>query len=149
MLSDARIPESAIPPHFCRWFRFSLLTLVALIVAADNPHRTPNLTTASAKSFADNVGKTVAIEGKITTFGKMGCCFLSPKLNVTFYVIPSVQARAESRYKDWGRYEGKTVCISGLLKFQPAPEPPGDGTSARPPAYYYMVLQDTSIQAAE
>lgn len=126
-----------------RLLRFGALALVMLTGCS---HRTPDLTQASAETFAANVGNTVSLEGRLST-GKLGYSLwnATPE-HVTFYVIPEIPAEGAFA-GSWHLLEHQ-VRVTGKLKFSPAADPPNrDPTMASGPSnYYYMVLQETKIE---
>ena len=123
-----------------------------LIVAADPGDVGPpaNLTEATKKVFADNVGKPVVIEGQLGV-GKLGYSLRrsAKSEEVMFQVIPPMPAKGLYRFpKSWDQYLDQTVRVSGTLKFRPARRAPPDPTRATLPDLYFLEIQDSTIEPA-
>jgi hypothetical protein len=114
------------------------------------PTLVPNLTMASAASFAASVGKPVVLDGQLSV-GKLGYSLLgATPQNVAFYVISRTPASGPNAYpRSWQQYLDRKVRVSGILKFQSIPKIRTDATRATVPDYYFLVLQDATIKPLE
>jgi hypothetical protein len=110
----------------------------------------PNLTMASAETFAASVGQPVVVEGKLSV-GKLGYSLLgATPQNVAFYVISRTSGGGPIKYpRSWQQRIDKKVRVSGILNFQPVPNLRTDAAHATAADYYFLVLQDATIEQLE
>lgn len=128
-----------------------LRLLPLILVVAAHPGdigRPADLTEATKKVFADNVGKPIVIEGRLGV-GKLGYSLRrSPKGEaVMFQVIPQMPAKDFYRYPEsWNQYLDQMVRVSGTLMFRPARRAPPDPTRATLPDLYFLEIQNSKIE---
>jgi len=122
----------------------ALAISTALSGAAEPP---ADLTGAAAANFKSALGNKVMLRGRLES-GKDGQCLLgATPSNVVFYVVPDIPANGPFHYPEaWSRLEHQQVRITGELKFRSFNRSTAKGFGQMPPDYYYMVLQQTTIE---
>ena len=114
-------------------------------VAEPSPSPVDNRTNCE-KKFSERVDHVVTVTGKFSLFGKLG----------SFIMIDDCQIylRSDQRF-DWNddKYsmmEGKSVRVTGTLRFKryPAP-PPGPVAEARAPSHFYFDPRISRIELNE
>lgn len=125
----------------------ALVVIAMLATAAD---KVPDLTGAEAKEFKAHLGRVVTLRGRMEQGVQGPCLFGAIPKGVAFYVIPKLPARGIYSYpENWNRLMHREVRLTGELKFRSFSQANRDAGLQTPPDYYYMVLQDTAIQAIE
>src|SRR4051794_35630193 len=127
-----------------------LASLFATATIAGAADKAPDLTGADAKSFKAHLGRVVSLRGRLEE-GVQGPCLhgATPK-NVVFYVIADMPASGSYSYPDtWTRLSHRQVRITGQLKFRSFPQANRDAGLQTPPDYYYVVLQNATIEPIE
>jgi hypothetical protein len=111
----------------------------------------PDLTHGSEKDFEASLDQVVSISGRMI-HGKLGYCFAD--LAAHFYVVPTVPAGGYTYPAEWEQLLNRRVRVTGKLYFRAYPQlelkesHPNEMRPAIPPDHYYMVLQDSRIEAA-
>jgi hypothetical protein len=137
---------------------FGLMGAVAAIVlgCADQANAPkaeaslPDLTHGSEKDFEARLGQVVTISGRMI-HGKLGYCFADLR---DFYVIPTVPAGGYRYPAEWEELVDHHVRVTGKLHFRTYPKVefkesyPNEMRPVVVPDHYYMVLQDSRIEAA-
>ena len=115
-----------------------------LTIAVEN---TPDLTRASASAFKTNLNQIVTLRGMLEV-GMQGYCLVgSTPTNVVFYIIPDMPANGIYCYPDsWQRLKHQKVRVTGKLKYRSFDHKSKDPLQQIPPDYFYMTLQQTSVQ---
>jgi len=132
-----------------RLILFALITNAALGVSAGQPH---DLTGAGPATFKANLGKVVTLRGQLEQ-GKAGPCLVgATPTNVVFYVIPDMPPSGIYTYPgSWDRLMHQQVRVTGELRFRSfdRTKKEKDTLLQAPPDYYFMVLQQTSVEGIQ
>ena len=130
--------------------KFTLYALIASVSLAVSAGQPPDLTGEGPATFKANLGKVVTLRGRLEE-GKEGpCLFGATPTNVVFYVIPDMPPSGIYTYPgSWDRLMHQQVRVTGELKFRSFDRMKKDSLVQAPPDYYYMVLQQTSVEGIQ
>lgn len=128
----------------------TIATLMASVVLALSAEKSLDLTGSGPDSFKAQIGKTVALRGRLEQ-GKSGLClFDATPTNIVFYVIPDMPPSGSYTYPaSWESLLHKKVRVTGELRFRSFRSGKKDSTVQIPPDYYYMVLQRTTVEGLD
>lgn len=130
--------------------KLAFAALIASTVFACSADTPPDLTGASPDSFKAHLGKVVILRGRLEQGVQGPCLFDATPTNVVFYVIPNMPPSGTYGYpKSWEHLMHKRVQVTGELKFRSFDRRKKDPSMMIPPDYYYMVLQETSIEGLD
>jgi len=144
----------------CRWIKlecrnFLIGATLFLAACANNasispvadPHQSPvDKRTACEKKFSDRVDQIVTLTGRFSIMGKFGPSIV---IDECAFYLRSEQA-FEWNDDKYSRMEGKSVRVTGTLRFKryPAP-PPGPVAEARAPSHFYFDPRISRIELNE
>lgn len=120
---------------------------IALANAAEKP---ADLTGADASAFESHLGHVVNLHGRLEQ-GMQGPCLVgATPTNIVFYVIPDMPSSGHYVYPEaWTRLMHQHVQLTGELNFRAFGHHKSDPLFQIAPDYYYMVLQNTTIERVE